>query len=303
MINAVLYDFCRSLQRTLPADSVQSMANKTVLRLYMNDCYKCKRVALHSVTKIEGIDSLTIDMKENTLTVIGDADPVCMSNLLRKKFRCAQLLSVGPASGGGKGGGGEAGKGGGKGGESQKGAEPATAKGEGKEKAKGAGGEGGGDKGGGGKVEAKAKEKASGDGKGEGKGKEGGEGKGKEKEGGGGGGKGKGNEAGKGDQGAGKASGGIEIINPQYYVPYVPSGCPCGPRCHHVCDAQCYPPYSACPCRPVSYQVCQGHCHPPCSYCSCRPDIPWAQYPQPCANPNEVWYVWNEEKEDSCTIM
>lgn len=51
---------------------------------------------MHSVTKIDGIDSLSIDMKERTLTVIGDADPVCVTNLLRRKFRCAKLISAGP---------------------------------------------------------------------------------------------------------------------------------------------------------------------------------------------------------------
>nr|ACN41046.1 unknown [Picea sitchensis] len=71
------------------------MAYKTVIRLDMQ-CSKCKKVALHSVTNIEGIDSLTINMKESTLTVIGDADPACMTMLLRKKFRCAQLVSFGP---------------------------------------------------------------------------------------------------------------------------------------------------------------------------------------------------------------
>lgn len=70
------------------------MANQTVIELDFN-CSKCKKIALHSVTKIEGIDSLTINIKESTLTVIGDADPTCMTNLLRKKFRCARLISFG----------------------------------------------------------------------------------------------------------------------------------------------------------------------------------------------------------------
>jgi len=70
------------------------MANKTVMAVDLC-CDKCKKIALHSVTKIEGIDSLSIDMKQRTLTVIGDADPVGVANMLRKKFRCAKLISAG----------------------------------------------------------------------------------------------------------------------------------------------------------------------------------------------------------------
>lgn len=188
----------------------RSMANKTVMRLHMNDCYKCKKVALQSVTKIEGIDSLTVNMKENTLTVIGDADPVLVANLLRKKFRCAEVVSVGPVpqTAAGKGGAGEGGKGG----------ETGTGKGGG---GSGKGGEG--------------KEKGGGDGKG---------GEGKDKGGGGGA---------KGGGGGGT--------------------------------------------------VCMAQCHPPCWACSSRPDILWPRYYEPCANPGEVLYVWNEDKQDSCAIM
>lgn len=278
------------------------MANKTVMKLHMNDCYKCKKVALHSVTKIEGIDSLTINTKENTLTVIGDADPVCMSNLLRKKFRCAQLISVGPVSGGGggegvKGGGGKAGGGeGGKGGEA----------GGGKGGAESGGGKGGGGKGGevkGGEGEGKGKAAESGKGGGGNGGGKGGEGKGKGKGGEGGAGKGGGGEVEevKGG-GGGKASsggGGTELN----VMCYHPPGHFCGPNCYQVCQGHCYPPCSSCSCRPERYQVCQGHCSPPCFSCSCRPEIVWPQYPQPCAHPDGVVYVLKEESYDPCTIM
>jgi hypothetical protein len=48
-----------------------------------------------TVWVIAGLDSLSFDMKESTLTVIGDADPVCVANLLRKKFRCAEVVYAG----------------------------------------------------------------------------------------------------------------------------------------------------------------------------------------------------------------
>lgn len=192
------------------------------MKLHMNDCYKCKKVALHSVTKIEGIDSLTVNMKENTLTVTGDADPVCVANLLRKKFRCAEVVSVGPvpqAAGGKEGGGGKGGEGGkGKGG------------GEGKDKGEGGakGGEGK-DKGGGGAKGGEGKDKGGGGGKG-------------------------------GGAGEGKGSGG-------------------------------------------GGTVCVAQCHPPCLACSGGREILWPRHYDPYANPREVLYVWDEDKQDSCAIM
>lgn len=71
------------------------MAYRTVMSVDM-DCYKCKRVALQSITKIDGIDTVSINMKERTITVDGDADPVCIANQIRSKFKCARVVSYGP---------------------------------------------------------------------------------------------------------------------------------------------------------------------------------------------------------------
>nr|ADE77637.1 unknown [Picea sitchensis] len=68
---------------------------KMVLRLVMDD-YNMKRRALHSITKVEGIDSISLNMMEKKITVIGEADPVCITIKLRK-FGFTELLSVGPA--------------------------------------------------------------------------------------------------------------------------------------------------------------------------------------------------------------
>lgn len=43
-----------------------------------------------------GLDSISVDMKEQKLTVIGDMDPVAVVKKLRKNFY-AELVSVGPA--------------------------------------------------------------------------------------------------------------------------------------------------------------------------------------------------------------
>lgn len=43
-----------------------------------------------------GVDSISIDSKDNKLTVTGDLDPVCLVSKLRKICH-ADILSVGPA--------------------------------------------------------------------------------------------------------------------------------------------------------------------------------------------------------------
>lgn len=72
------------------------MVNKTVIRLDMKGCHKCEKIALQSVTKIEGIHSLSIEMEDCTLTVIGEADPVFVAKKLRRKFKCVEIVSVEP---------------------------------------------------------------------------------------------------------------------------------------------------------------------------------------------------------------
>lgn len=43
-----------------------------------------------------GVDSISMDMKDKKLTVIGDIDPVCIVSKLRKHYP-TEILSVGPA--------------------------------------------------------------------------------------------------------------------------------------------------------------------------------------------------------------
>ncbi|KAH9306027.1 hypothetical protein KI387_010431 [Taxus chinensis] len=66
-----------------------------VLKVSIED-EKSKRRALEAVAGVQGVDSVAIDMKENKITVIGEADPVYLTAKLRK-FGHTELLSVGPA--------------------------------------------------------------------------------------------------------------------------------------------------------------------------------------------------------------
>ncbi|GLJ10190.1 hypothetical protein SUGI_0123720 [Cryptomeria japonica] len=70
---------------------------KMVLKLTIED-EKRKRKVLKVVAAVEGVDSVIVEMKENKITIIGNADPVCVTGRLRKfGFGYAELLSVGPA--------------------------------------------------------------------------------------------------------------------------------------------------------------------------------------------------------------
>lgn len=222
--------------------------NKTVMKLDMNGCYKCKKVALHSVTKIEGIDSLSINLKDNTLTVIGEADSVTVANMLRRKFRCAEMISGGPMPPPPpppK--------------EEEKPKEPEKQEEPKKEEPK--------------KEEEKPKEEEK---KEEEKPKE----EKKEEE--------KPKEEEKKEENP-KA----EEKKPEPEEEKKPEK-----KEEPVVVAQ-----SALSPQPMWYQVCDAQCYPPCSACSSRPEIMWPRYHQPGSGPNEVWYVWNEEKQESCTIM
>ncbi|XP_038716829.1 heavy metal-associated isoprenylated plant protein 43-like [Tripterygium wilfordii] len=68
---------------------------KTVIKVNIN-CQICKTEALKAVTKLSGIDQISVDGEKQTLTVIGEVDPVKVIKQLRKVGRIAHIVSVGP---------------------------------------------------------------------------------------------------------------------------------------------------------------------------------------------------------------
>ncbi|RZB44216.1 heavy metal-associated isoprenylated plant protein 39-like isoform X1 [Glycine soja] len=69
--------------------------NKVVLHVELHDG-KIKKKAMKIVSNLSGVESVSMDMKDQKLTLIGDVDPVVAVEKLRKLCD-TRIVSVGPA--------------------------------------------------------------------------------------------------------------------------------------------------------------------------------------------------------------
>ncbi|KAH9775568.1 hma domain-containing protein [Citrus sinensis] len=72
------------------------MARMVVLKMMTMNDEKTKQRAIEAAADIYGVDSITADLKEQKLIIIGDMDAVAIAKKL-KKIGKIEIVSVGPA--------------------------------------------------------------------------------------------------------------------------------------------------------------------------------------------------------------
>lgn len=59
-------------------------------------CSRCRLRVMKLIATVEGITSIVLDPPKNTVTVIGEADPVRIIKKVRKFRKSATIVSIGP---------------------------------------------------------------------------------------------------------------------------------------------------------------------------------------------------------------
>ncbi|GLT57998.1 hypothetical protein SLA2020_309260 [Shorea laevis] len=71
------------------------VVQKTVLSVELV-CCKCRQKVMKLIATVEGITSIVLDPSKNTVTVVGEADPVRIIKKVRKFRKSASIVSIGP---------------------------------------------------------------------------------------------------------------------------------------------------------------------------------------------------------------
>ncbi|KAH1093454.1 hypothetical protein GYH30_039279, partial [Glycine max] len=59
-------------------------------------CSRCRQKVMKLIATVEGIASIVLDPDKNTVTVIGEADPLRTVKPVRKFRKSATIVSIGP---------------------------------------------------------------------------------------------------------------------------------------------------------------------------------------------------------------
>ncbi|KVH87609.1 Heavy metal-associated domain, HMA [Cynara cardunculus var. scolymus] len=70
-----------------------NMSKRIELKVDMY-CEKCRTKVLKAVSKLSGINEVSVDLKKQVLVVIGDVDPVSVVCRVRKIGKRANIISV-----------------------------------------------------------------------------------------------------------------------------------------------------------------------------------------------------------------
>ncbi|KAI3794238.1 hypothetical protein L1987_36867 [Smallanthus sonchifolius] len=71
------------------------MVQRTVLKVHLS-CEKRRTKILKSVSDLDSVDKIEIDVAKDTVTVTGDADPCDIIKQARKVVKCVEVVTVGP---------------------------------------------------------------------------------------------------------------------------------------------------------------------------------------------------------------
>ncbi|KAL0006520.1 hypothetical protein SO802_014081 [Lithocarpus litseifolius] len=71
------------------------MPQKIMIKVNIN-CQICKTEVLNAITKLTGIDKVSVDGEKGMLTIVGDFDQVLVVRNLKKIGKVLEIISVGP---------------------------------------------------------------------------------------------------------------------------------------------------------------------------------------------------------------
>ncbi|KAM0031449.1 putative heavy metal-associated domain, HMA, heavy metal-associated domain superfamily [Helianthus debilis subsp. tardiflorus] len=71
------------------------MHQKMEVKVNMH-CVRCRTEVLKSVTKLLGIEEVSVDLEKQMLVVVGDVDPVKVVKRIKKTGKRAEIITVGP---------------------------------------------------------------------------------------------------------------------------------------------------------------------------------------------------------------